>query len=121
MTTVLIVDDSRLARDMVSSVIKSLQPDWTVVAATGGDDALAKITEEAPGLAILDYNMPGMDGLTLAEKLREAHLMLPIAILTANVQDALRRRAEDLGCWFLTKPVTADKIRELFVKTGVAT
>jgi two-component system, chemotaxis family, chemotaxis protein CheY len=120
MTTVLIVDDSRLARDMVSSVIKTLQPEWTVIASTGGEDALAKVVEQSPDLAILDYNMPGMDGLTLAEKLRERFLMLPIAILTANVQDALRRRAEDLGCWFLTKPVTADKIRDLFVKTGIA-
>jgi CheY-like chemotaxis protein len=44
--------------------------------------------------------------------------MLPIAVLTANVQDALRRRAEDLGCWFLTKPVTADKIADLLHKAG---
>lgn len=120
MTTVLIVDDSRLARDMVSSVVKTLQPEWTVIAATGGEDALTKSTDSPPNLAILDYNMPGMDGLTLAEKLREQYLMLPIAILTANVQDALRRRAEDLGCWFLTKPVTPDKIRDLFVRAGVA-
>lgn len=120
MTTVLIVDDSRLARDMVSSVVRTLQPDWTVITATNGDDALSKIADASPELAILDYNMPGMDGLTLAEKLRESHLMLPIAILTANVQDALRRRAEDLGCWFLTKPVTADKIRELFARSGLA-
>lgn len=119
MTTVLIVDDSRLARDMVTNVIKTLKPDWTVIAATGGEDALGKVEGDGPVLAIVDYNMPGMDGLTLAERLRERFLMLPIAILTANVQDTLRRRAEDLGCWFLTKPVTADKIRELFVKAGV--
>jgi len=119
MTTILVVDDSRLARDMVSSAIASLQPGWTILTAVSGDDALAKLGAEAPIAAVVDYNMPGMDGLTLATRLHERFPGMPIGILTANVQDALRKKAEALGCRFLPKPITTDKIRGFLSDSGV--
>jgi CheY-like chemotaxis protein len=119
MATIFVVDDSRLARDMVSSVIASLRPDSTVVKAVDGSDALSKVDGQTPDAAILDFNMPGMDGLTLAAHLREILPQLPIGILTANVQDALRRRAEEMGCRFIAKPVTTDKIRDFLTAAGV--
>lgn len=119
MTTVLIVDDSRLARDMVSSVVKSLHPDWAVVVAPSGDEALAAVAAQAPDVAILDYNMPGMDGLTLAGHLRERFPGLPMGFLTANVQETLRKKAEALGCRFIPKPITSDKIRIFFAEAGL--
>lgn len=119
MTTILVVDDSRLARDMVSSVITSLQPDWTILTAPSGDDALEKVADDAPIAAVVDYNMPGMDGLTLAGRLRERFPQMPIGILTANVQDALRKKAEALGCRFIPKPITTDKIRSFLSDAGV--
>lgn len=118
MTTVLIVDDSRLARDMVSSVITSLRPGWTILSAAGGDEALGKLEGTTPVAAIVDYNMPGMDGLTLSAKLKELFPSLTIGILTANVQDALRKKAEALGCRFIPKPITSDKIREFLAAAG---
>ena len=92
MTSILVVDDSRLARNMVSSVIASLRPDWTIVTAASGEEALEIVGEVPPAAAIVDYNMPGMDGLALAERLKERFDGLTIGLLTANVQDALRRK-----------------------------
>ncbi|HYD31444.1 MAG TPA: response regulator [Azospirillaceae bacterium] len=117
MTTVLVVDDSRLARDMVTSALTSLFSDWTIVTAVGADDALAKVEAQRPDVAIIDYNMPGTDGLTLAVKLREKFHQIPIGILTANVQDSLRRKAEALGCAFIAKPVTGEKLRAFLTKS----
>ncbi|HEY0835133.1 MAG TPA: response regulator [Azospirillum sp.] len=119
MTTVLVVDDSRLARDMVSHVIASLHPDWTIVVAAGGEEALEKVGADAPAAAIVDYNMPGMDGLTLAARLTERFPGLPIGILTANVQETLRKKAEALGCRFIAKPITTDKIRVFLSDSGL--
>lgn len=119
MTTVLVIDDSRLARDMVSGVIASLRPELTVAVFVSGADALAKPTEEPPAAAIVDYNMPGMDGLTLAGQLLERHPGTTIGILTANVQDVLRRRAEALGCRFIPKPITVDKLRTFLADAGL--
>lgn len=119
MTTVLIVDDSRLARDMVSSVVRSLYPDWTVLVAPGGAEALVLVDDRVPDVAILDYHMPGMDGLELAGHLRERFPALPMGFLTANVQDALRKKAEALGCGFIPKPITTDKIRAFLGGVGL--
>lgn len=119
MATVLIVDDSRLARDMVSSVVTSLHPDWTLLVASGGEEALAMVVDRTPDAAILDYNMPGMDGLVLAGHLRERFPALPMGFLTANVQDSLKRKAEALGCGFIPKPITTDKIRVFLAGAGL--
>lgn len=118
MTTILIVDDSRLARTMVSSVITSLRPDWTIVTAASGDEALEVIAGTVPVAAIVDYNMPGMDGIALAEHLKERFAGLPVGLLTANVQDALRKRAEAIDVRFIAKPITSDKIREFLAAAG---
>lgn len=118
MTTVLVVDDSRLARDMVCSVLKALRPDWTITAAITGDEALERTEGAAPDLAIVDFNMPGMDGLALAALLLERFPGLPVGLLTANVQTALRQRAEGLGCRFIPKPITGDKIRAFLSEIG---
>ncbi|MBP2300089.1 response regulator [Azospirillum picis] len=118
MTSILVVDDSRLARNMVSSVIAALRPDWTIVTAASGDEALQIVGEVSPVAAIVDYNMPGMDGLVLAERLKERFGGLPIGLLTANVQDVLKRKAEALGIRFIAKPITSDKIREFLAAAG---
>lgn len=118
MASILVVDDSRLARNMVGSVILSLRPDVTIVSAASGDEALANLPETPPMAAIVDYNMPGMDGLTLAARLQELYAGLTIGLLTANVQDALRKKAEAQGVRFITKPITSDKIREFLSAAG---
>lgn len=118
MTSILVVDDSRLARNMVSSVIASLRPDWIIVTAASGEEALEIVGEVPPAAAIVDYNMPGMDGLALAEHLKERFAGLTIGLLTANVQDALRRKAEALGVRFIAKPITSDKIRDFLAAAG---
>ncbi|WP_042693175.1 response regulator [Azospirillum sp. B506] len=118
MTSILVVDDSRLARNMVSSVIASLRPDWTIVVAASGEEALEIVGDVPPVAAIVDYNMPGMDGLVLAERLKERFSGLPIGLLTANVQDALKRKAEALGIRFIAKPITSDKIRDFLAAAG---
>lgn len=117
MTTILIVDDSRLARNMVASVITSLRPDWTILAAASGEEAL-EVIDAAPVAAIVDYNMPGMDGIALAERLKERFAGLPIGLLTANVQDSLKRKAEAIDVRFIAKPITSDKIREFLAAAG---
>ncbi|MGQ9370839.1 response regulator [Azospirillum sp. ST 5-10] len=118
-TTILVVDDSRLAREMVSSVIATLRPDWTIVTAVNGEEALDKLEAVAPVAAVVDHSMPGMDGLTLAGHVRERRPQIPVGILTAKVEEGLRQRAHALGCRFIPKPVTADKVRAFLGDAGL--
>ncbi|GJD48955.1 Cyclic di-GMP phosphodiesterase [Methylobacterium crusticola] len=109
-TTVLIVDDSRLARIVVSKLLRQLRPDWTLVEAANADDALSLAAARAVDVALLDFNMPGKDGLTLAAELRAARPEMPLAVISANIQDEIIARTRTLGATFLAKPVTEEAV-----------
>jgi len=56
--------------------------------------------------------MPGMDGLTLLERVKQRFPALPVMMVTAYGDDERRRRARDLGASeFLTKPVDFDRLK----------
>lgn len=102
----LIVDDSKLARMSVAKAMKALYPDWDRVEAGNADEALALSGDASFDVALLDFNMPGRDGLELATDLRKAHPKMPIAIISANHQDEVVARAKSVGATFLPKPLT---------------
>lgn len=109
---VLVVDDSRLARMALAKVLTSLRPDWTRVEAVSADEALA-VSDGAPfDIALIDFNMPGRDGLALAAELREKRPGMPLAVITANIQHEIVARAGELGACFLSKPVKEQELDE---------
>ncbi|MDB5415407.1 MAG: response regulator receiver protein [Rubritepida sp.] len=110
-TTVLIVDDSKLARIVIGKAVSSLQPGWTRVEAGNADEAITVIDARPVDVVILDYNMPGRDGIALAEELRARFPAMPIALATANVQDEIVARARSADVTFVVKPVTEEGIR----------
>ena len=103
---VLVVDDSKLARMAVAKALTTLQPDWTRVEAANADEALALASKNAFDLAILDFNMPGRDGLHLAAELLKLKPALPLAVISANHQVEVVTRAREVGATFLQKPLT---------------
>ena len=109
--TVLIVDDSKLARIVAGKAIASLQPDWQRAEAANADEALAAIGRGGVDLALLDFNMPGRDGLALAAEIRALHPAMPLAVITANVQDEVVLRARAVDAAFVSKPLTEDGLR----------
>src|ERR1700743_2521003 len=109
--TVLIVDDSKLARIVVGKAITALQPEWERVEAGNAADALTVLDGRAADVVILDNNMPGRNGLELAEELRARFHKMPIALATANVQDEVIARARATQATFVPKPVTAEGLK----------
>ncbi len=109
--TVLVVDDSKLARMVVGKALTALQADWQRVEATSAEDAMVKLAEHRIDIALLDYNMPGTNGLDLAADLRAQYPTMPIAVITANVQDEIIARARAVNAAFITKPLTEDGLR----------
>jgi len=106
--TVLIVDDSKLARFVVAKALATLQPDWHKVEASGSAEALELLETGVADIALIDFNMPDKDGLELASELRVSRPNMPIAILTANIQDEIILRARQIGAAFVAKPITAE-------------
>lgn len=111
MVTILLVDDSKLARIVAGKTIAALQPEWRRVEASNADEALEALKAQPVDLAVLDFNMPGKDGLELAAELRQAYPDMPIAIITANVQNEIIARARELNATFVGKPVTEETIK----------
>jgi CheY-like chemotaxis protein len=111
--TVLVVDDSRVSRLMARQFILSKEPGWTVIEAATGEDALDKARGLSPLLILIDVNMPGMGGMAAAEQLRATCPGTHISLVTANVQNATRNRAHELGIGFMEKPITEARIHSL--------
>ncbi len=113
---ILIVDDSRLSRMMISAIIKEYDTGWTILEAPSADDAVKQCEQHNVRAITLDMNMPGKSGLEIAPKLKELLPNTNIALLTANVQKSVKAEAESLGLSFISKPVTEEKILD-YLKT----
>jgi len=104
-TKVLIVDDSKLARMSVAKHLSALRPGWTRLEAANAEEALSLANREFPDIILLDFNMPGQSGLELAAQLHETHPLIPVAIVSANIQVEIVERAGQAGATFLAKPL----------------
>lgn len=109
--TVLIVDDSKLARIVAGKALAELQPEWQKAEAANAAQALDVVATQRIDVALVDFNMPEKDGLQLAEELRALQPDLPIAIITANIQDEIIARARAVGATFVPKPVTTEGLQ----------
>ena len=108
--TVLIVDDSKLARIVAGKAIAELQPEWQRIEASSAAQAHEIVSGNSVDVALIDFNMTEKDGLELAGELRGLYPNLPIAIITANIQDEIIARAREVGAAFVAKPVTTESV-----------
>ena len=101
---ILIVDDEP---DVVKVVLMSFQvqePDWEVVAAYDGEEALAILEEEQPDLVLLDIMMPEMSGFDVLKELRRFS-DVPVVMLTAKGNEIDKVMGLNLGADdYITKP-----------------
>ncbi len=106
--TVLVVDDDARLRDLLCTVLTSL--DCELLQAGSGEEALTALLQRKVAVIVLDINMPGMGGFETAQLIREADELAstPIIFLTGQADDGDLDRGYDLGAVdFLLKPVSA--------------
>lgn len=109
---VLIVDDQRIIRDGLSTLLGLLDGIEVVGTAVDGADAVRQAAALRPDVVLLDLNMPVMGGIEATSRLLEADASVRIVVLTtfaddASVFDALRAGARG----FLTKDADAQQIQ----------
>jgi CheY-like chemotaxis protein len=117
---VLIVDDSKLARMSIARLLGNLRPAWGRIEAANANIAMARLSAgttdgEKIHIALLDFNMPGRDGLALAADLHALRPDMPLAIISANSQDEIVARAKAIGAAFLPKPLTEQALADYLV------
>ena len=101
---VLIVDDDAASRRLLDVRLRALG--CAVTAASNGQEALSEISRDEPALMLLDYQMPGMDGMAVLRELRKTGVDLPVIVVTAHgsvetAVEAMKEGAYD----FITKPI----------------
>jgi DNA-binding response OmpR family regulator len=120
MTTVLVVDDEPIVRDVV---VRYLQRDgFDTLEAADGDSARRLIEAGEPELVVLDVMLPGTDGLELCRWIR-GRSDLPVIMLTARGEEADRIVGLELGADdYVTKPFSprelATRVRTVLRRTG---
>ncbi|MDP9100467.1 MAG: response regulator [Verrucomicrobiota bacterium] len=109
-TTVLVAEDDLVSRELISTRLAKWG--YNVVVTKDGIEAITILRGPSPpSLAILDWMMPGMDGLEICRRVREAAKVVYIILLTArggkeNVIEGLRAGADD----YLIKPFDKDEL-----------
>lgn len=110
--TLLIVDDSRVSRMMIRAFVLAKRPNWIILEAVSGNEALQIVDRDTPNYCTMDINMPGMPGTEAAEQILGKHPGIRVAVFSANIQESHRTRAAALGACFVAKPVTENSVAQ---------
>ena len=109
---IMIADDSSTVRKFVAFSLKMNQ--FEVVMAEDGMDAMEKISQNQVDLAIVDLNMPNMDGFEFIETIRKTddYKNLPIIILSSEKSEESIQKGKSVGAdSYLVKPFNAKMIQ----------
>ena len=112
---ILIVEDSPTMRQLITFALRRLK-NVEIVEAHDGMDGLRKVSSDEFDLALIDINMPVMDGLKLISLIRndENLSQIPICVITTEGANEDRERALSLGAnEYLTKPIQANRVLEV--------
>ena len=107
--TILVVDDEPLNLDLLEQELSDLG--YAVDKASGGRAALEQLAQKPIELVLLDYQMPGMNGIEVLNEIKKKDPALPVIIITAygtieRAVEAIKSGADD----FITKPFDPDHL-----------
>ena len=110
---ILTVDDSKITLMMIQRHLSEVDSQWQVIKAENGDKALEAAATNQIDAFTVDYNMPGMNGIEVIEKLRESYPDSKIVLLTSNIQSDVQQQADELNVRVFNKPVLKEVVEEI--------
>ena len=114
---ILLVDASRTIRNIQKNVLKQLGH-TDIIEAEDGVVALKVFDEQTPDLALIDWNMPNMDGITLIKKIREFNKSIPLIMCTTEAEKSRVLEALKAGVNnYIVKPFTVESLGEKINQT----
>ncbi|AZL07324.1 response regulator transcription factor [Brevibacterium aurantiacum] len=113
MTTLLIADDQTMVREALAALL-GMEPDFEVIAQCArGDEVLPAVRHRSPEVALLDVDMPGLDGLEVAALLAEEFPQVRVVTVTTYGRPGWVKRALDAGVsGFMVKDAPVDRLAE---------
>ena len=106
---ILLVDDEQEFVETLSERIRMREHDSEV--ALDGEQALKKMDDDLPDVVVLDLKMPGMDGMEVLRKIRNAYPKVQVIMLTGHGSEKDEEEARKLGAFeYLQKPVEIETL-----------
>lgn len=118
-TSVLVVDDSAMARKML---IKTFPSTWDIeiTQASNGMEALEAYRAGKAEVMFLDLTMPMIDGYTVLEHLQKEGLNTFVIVVSADVQPMAQDRVKELGAMaFIKKPINPGQVESILSQYGI--
>ena len=109
---VLIVDDQRVVREGLATIVAGFADTEVVRLAADGAEAVAAVSEDAPDVVLMDLRMPKTDGVEATREIRARQPSVPVVVLTTYADDDSILAALSAGAaGYLTKEASRDDIR----------
>lgn len=106
---ILLIEDNPINRAVMSKILTNAG--HTVVTAATGAEALALLEQQAFDLALVDLQLPDIDGISIAQEVRSRGCKLPLWALTAHGEESYRQKAIEAGMsGFLVKPIPTHEL-----------
>ncbi len=123
MNTILVVDDSAVARKIAIKCLGSIGVGEKIVQAADGQQALDVIKTDPPDLILADLNMPVMDGVSMLRRIKANPKLatIPVIVISSILNDERRQELIDRGVEHLVEkpvspPLLADAIEQIRMK-----
>jgi len=115
MSRILVIEDNALNQKLLVRFLSALGYEIAVAATTSEADAV--VDAEAPTLVLLDFSLPGEDGLTWLRRRRARGDIWPAVAVTAHALRGDREAALAAGCdGYLAKPIALDELQALVAR-----
>jgi len=112
MSTLLVVDDSAMDRRLVGGILEK-NPEWNVIYASNGKEALGEVERHIPDLVLTDMQMPEMNGLELVTAIKDEYPLIPVVLMTAQGSEEIAVQALKRGAAsYVPKRRLAQELRE---------
>jgi CheY-like chemotaxis protein len=116
--TILIVDDDEKNRKLLKYILNN--SGYNTLEVADGESALAEVRKSLPDLILMDYRLPGIDGITASKLLKseENTAKIPIIMVTASAMGGDKERIlKESGCEaYISKPINIHEVLEIVKK-----
>ncbi|HEX6276696.1 MAG TPA: response regulator [Polyangiaceae bacterium] len=111
MRRIVFVDDEQGVLDGLQNLLRKQRKQWDMVFALGGAAALAELAQKPADVVVTDMRMPGMDGASLLERIRELYPATTRIVLSGHAEREAVVRAVPVTHQFLSKPCEGEALR----------
>lgn len=120
-TRILIIDDSEDDRQLYRRTLsKGVDETYEIVDAADGEDGLSRVAKEAPDCVLLDYSLPGRNGVEVLKRLRSEHPFVPVVMLTGQGNEMIAVAAIQAGAQnYLCKATISTETMQRAIRVAI--